>query len=50
MLDVPHLPSIEEKNRDLSERLLRQADYETIKDERNKLREELQRYEIDNKR
>ncbi|UJR08846.1 hypothetical protein I4U23_013100 [Adineta vaga] len=41
---------LKEKNRELSEKLLRQADYDTIKDERNRLREDLHRYEIDNKR
>ena len=41
---------LEEKNRELSEKVLRQADYDSIKDERNKLREDLHRYEIDNKR
>ncbi len=40
----------EEKNRELSEKVFRQADYDTIKDERNKLREDVHRYEIENKR
>ena len=40
----------EEKNRELSEKVLRQAEYDTIKDERNKLCEDVHRYEIENKR
>lgn len=40
----------EEKNRDLSEKVLRQADYEAIKDDRNKLREDVHRHELDNRR
>jgi len=39
-----------EKNHELSEKVLRQADCNTIKDERNKLREDVHRYEIENKR
>ncbi|CAF3437721.1 unnamed protein product [Rotaria sp. Silwood1] len=41
---------LKEKNRELSERVLRQTDYDPIKDERNKLREDVHRYEIENKR
>ncbi|CAF1184500.1 unnamed protein product [Rotaria sordida] len=41
---------LREKNRELSEKVLRQTDYDTIKDERNKLREDVHRYEIDNRR
>jgi hypothetical protein len=41
---------LEEKNRDLAERMLRQADYETLRDERNKLREDVHRHEVENKR
>lgn len=40
----------EDKNRELSEKVLRQTDYDVIKDERNRLREEVQRYESENKR
>ncbi|CAF3791615.1 unnamed protein product [Adineta steineri] len=41
---------LKDKNREYSEKILRQTDYDTIKDERNKLREDVHRYEIDNKR
>jgi hypothetical protein len=40
----------EEKNRDLSERILGQADYDTINDKRDKLREGIHRYKIENQR
>jgi hypothetical protein len=41
---------IEEKNRELSDKVFRQADYETIKEDRNKLREDIHRCEVENKR
>ncbi|CAF5160777.1 unnamed protein product, partial [Rotaria magnacalcarata] len=41
---------LKDKNRELSEKVLRQTDYDIIKDERNRLREDVHRFEVENKR